>query len=486
MIRPYKNKKELIDECVEVFLALSDSALAQSRGKVVGLDGLDDDKATQAARLAWSAIQRARLFCFDPSRWTALLSASSRYTSELAGLGPEARLDRPSVNEVDDVTRHLWGLSLEEAFDVGYWENGIEGGVRVGTLVITDDGWEAARVEARRKLKPAMYVGIDRMIEVAKEARKRGNKHVGTAALAQLVQAIREADEAPEDIEKLYSAFEDYGVHWPFPDRLPFDACFFCFGRRLDLVEMPAVLHARVRAAQLAELGVSSVYMLGYLVAWEGDTPFIFTALQFGEGDGMEGVGLLRTSAVGLIKTYEDGEWLQPASLDPWILTMLVKAINDHKQIVEGHPSTLTSKMARKVASKKSKHLLPLPAPFYSVDLKDELIAPPPKKMMKTASGRSIEWSHRWDVRGHECVRIERGPMPVLPKEAEKLQKRGYRIYEGTSLGAEDAARLLKRGIRAPGPAEWIAVLSYWRDSFVKGPEEKPYVPGARVEASSS
>jgi len=42
----------------------------------------------------------------------------------------------------------------------------------------------------------------------------------------------------------------------------------------------------------------------------------------------------------------------------------------------------------------------------------------------------------------------------------------------------------LKRGVRAPAPQEWIAVLSYWRPSFVKGPEEKPYVPAARVEAS--
>jgi hypothetical protein len=117
------------------------------------------------------------------------------------------------------------------------------------------------------------------------------------------------------------------------------------------------------------------------------------------------------------------------------------------------------------------------------VDLKDEFIVAP-KKFMRTSSGRSIEWSHRWDVRGHECVRIERGQMPASPKDVENLKKRGYRIYEGMSLLADDAVRLLVRGIRVPGPGEWIAVLSYWRDSFVKGPEEKPYVPAARVEAS--
>jgi hypothetical protein len=34
-----------------------------------------------------------------------------------------------------------------------------------------------------------------------------------------------------------------------------------------------------------------------------------------------------------------------------------------------------------------------------------------------------------------------------------------------------------------PRPQEWIAVLSYWRDSFIKGDDSLPYVPAARVEA---
>jgi hypothetical protein len=68
-----------------------------------------------------------------------------------------------------------------------------------------------------------------------------------------------------------------------------------------------------------------------------------------------------------------------------------------------------------------------------------------------------------------------------LPEDAAKLKKREYKVYDGRVTDADDQARLLKRGIRGPGPDEWIAVLSYWRDAFVKGPEGKPYVPAARV-----
>jgi len=159
---------------------------------------------------------------------------------------------------------------------------------------------------------------------------------------------------------------------------------------------------------------------------------------------------------------------------DPWIVSMLIQSINDHKQIVESHPASLSSRMARKDASKRREELLPLPAPFYVVDLKDEFVSRPPSGAARRVSGRAIEWSHRWDVRGHECIRIERGAAPADPKEITKLKKRGYRVYEAGEISADDAARLMKRGVRAPGPQEWIAVLSYWRDAFVKGPESRP------------
>ena len=476
--RPYKSDKELVDECVEIHLALSDSAFEQARGRATGLDGLTQEKAVQQARLAWSAMQRARLFCFTPDRWVQLYETSDRYTTiQLAGL--EWRPNRRAVHRVADELQLdsgvMWNMGVEEAFAAGYIDRNDD-----GTSAVSEKGRQVF-FDRLKNMTPERRVGVAEMLKVAEEARRRGDKKTLAMACAQIEDVLYEED--PADAEKIMSVYEDYGVRWPFPDPLPFDSCFFCFGRRLDLVYSPTALHTRVRPNELEELGVRSVYLLGYLVAWEGDVPFIFTAMQFGDGDGLGGVDEHKVSAVGLLKTYEDSEWTQPMSLDPWIVTMLVEAVNNHKQIIKDHPATLTTRMARKRASKRHKQLLPLPAPFYMVNLKDEFIATPvkPKKM---TSGRPVEWSHRWDVRGHECVRIERGELPMNPKEIEKLRKRNYRIYEGMSLSAEDAARLLKRGIRAPGPKEWIAVLAYWRDAFMKGPEDRPYIPAARHESA--
>ena len=451
--RFYKTDKQLVDDCVDVMLRTSDSAFAQARGQSFGFDGMGATEATENARLAWLAMQRARLFCFGPERWKALYDAADQYvTDTLAGV--EDKLRKHNLSRVR--------LSAEEL---------LEG--RLKTMV--DMVLHAIADKDRLSSSPD-GLGYDAMKSVLERAVKEGRSDIAAMASAQILDVWLQLPE--DDYEKIIGAYEDYGVRWPLPEKLPFDSCFLSFGSKLVLTYSPEALHARVRPQELGTLGVRHVRLLGYLVAWEGEKSFVFTALEFEPGEGSE----LVETTVGLVKTFEDGEWLQPMSLDPWIVTMLMSAINEHK-LVTSHAASLSSRMSKKAAEKRAHHALPLPAPFYVVDLKDEFIRAPAHKM-NTSSGRPVEWSHRWDVRGHECVRIERGEMPVPAKDVAKLKKRGYRIYEGTSLEAEDAARLFTRGVRAPGPHEWIAVLSYWRDSFVKGDPSLPYVPAARVEAS--
>jgi hypothetical protein len=289
-------------------------------------------------------------------------------------------------------------------------------------------------------------------------------------------------DETPEDVERLINVYEDQGLHWPFPDPLPFDSCFFSIGRRLNLSLTPSALQTRFRQDEFERMGAPDIFLVGYLVAWEGDVPFAFTVMQFGQGDGLGGINEPNKSVMGMGVAYEGGEWLQPMSLDPWIVSMMVRAVNEHKQIIQDYAPSLANRMDRKKVSKRSKQLLPLPAPFYMVNLKDELIAAPVKKPTQLP-GRPVEWSHRWDVRGHECCRIERGELPIPEKLKASLKRREYRIHEGMAVTSEDLGRLMKRGIRAPGPREWVAVLSFWRDAAIRGPKDRPYVPAARVDA---
>jgi len=278
--------------------------------------------------------------------------------------------------------------------------------------------------------------------------------------------------ETPPDqasADKLTALYMEDGPKWPFPDRLPFDSVFFSYGCKHVLPEMYAEL--RLTRAGLAKLGNPKCRLLGQLLAWEGDTPFAWTVMGFDMPTG---------AFAGWSATYRDGEWYQPATLDPWVLTMIVDQINQHKRIIQPYAPTFANRLDRKNLSKQAKQLLPLPAPFYMVGLKDELVTPP-RRPLGGAPRAPREHSHRWDVRGHECVRIERGELPMCDKVRTQLRRRGYKIYEGMSVAGDDAMRLLKRGVRAPGPREWVAVLSYWRDAHIKGDPRLPYVPAART-----
>jgi hypothetical protein len=281
-----------------------------------------------------------------------------------------------------------------------------------------------------------------------------------------------------KDSHDLIEAYMEHGTTWPFPDPLPFDSMFICYGRRFDIAKSGLVLEGRVTQQMLEFFDHPDILLYGHLLWWEGDRKYAFTCIVPNPGPDTQ--ARVKPMTPGFIGSYDDGEWSQPTSLDPWILNMLVKSINDHKVINQAWTQTLSQRMDRKKLGKPSKTVLPLPEPFYLVPLKDELIEPPEYRSNAPAS-KLVEWSHRWDVRGHEVVRVQRGKLPLSPEDAAKLKKREYKVYDGRITDADDQARLLKRGIRGPGFDEWIAVLSYWREAFVKGPVEKPYVPAARV-----
>lgn len=279
----------------------------------------------------------------------------------------------------------------------------------------------------------------------------------------------------PVDEERTAKLLDFYASReattWAFPDPLPFDACFFCYGLSLKLGGTALASRTRLALGNLTQ----DVRLVGHLLFWEGDTPIAYQFMVIPDVDATGG-------GMAVAACYVDGEWFQPMSLDPWILGSIVAQVNEHKSIVQDYAPTLANRLDRKKASKNAKHFLPLPAPFYLVHLKDELITPQQQAQANALGpGKLTEWSHRWDVRGHECVRFAKGKLPIDPKAYAVLKKKGYRVYEGRSLSAEDAQRLMKRGERGPAPDEWVAVLSYWRDAFVKGPKDRPYVPGARI-----
>ena len=270
----------------------------------------------------------------------------------------------------------------------------------------------------------------------------------------------------------LLKVYKEVGPHLPFPNPIPFDACFLAYGQHLPLSDI--MRYARIHNTD--ELQIEKAWLFGHVLGWVGDKAYAFTAI------GLAGPRI-NGRQIGFVTTYNDGEWYQPMSLDPWVIPALIELINEHKKVVTEHPVTLGMKLDHKKQIKRNKVTVPAPKPYYTLVLRDELID---QSIKKTAVSKVVEWNHRWDVRGHESVRVMRGPLPIDPKLEQKLKKREYRVYVLAHMPGEDLERLAKRKVSPPMRDEWMAIKSYWVDPYVKGPENKPYIPAMRTMDSDS
>jgi len=286
-----------------------------------------------------------------------------------------------------------------------------------------------------------------------------------------------------EDTHKLIDVWTS-GGDLPFPEPLPFDACFFAFP---FLALGPQQWGMRMRKAEVDRLGIETIRFTGIMCAIEGETPIAFGSLGM-RGSRLDGevhaiVGIYdETKRKPVDDPLGDGNWYAPHALDPWILPAIIRYVNEHKVVVEEQAVGLSTKMDWKKARKKNRALqLPLPKPFYLLHLRDELVDESMHQREGQAPTAHRSPSHRFDVRGHEVIRVARGKLPIDTDAAHKLKERGYNIYDLGPIGTTDADRLFKRRVEPRKPDEWIAVLTYWRDAYVKGPEEKPYIPAVRI-----
>lgn len=214
-----KTDRAFVDECVKVFLACGQNIAMQSR-EVWSEE--DEAKRIQAARRAWAALQKARLFMFRPERWFTFYQHSGRFVCESGGVD---------------------------------WAKGMK-----PETVITD-----------------------------------------------------------EDMEKLRQAYQE-GAHLPYPEQLPFDAVFFCYGSECLLSS--SALTSRI-PPEISNLG--DCFLLGNLLWQEGESSFAGTFFLCDK---------LPSPDIGFHLIHEDGLWLYPESFDPWILTSLVRQVNEHRKSV--------------------------------------------------------------------------------------------------------------------------------------------------------
>ncbi len=271
----------------------------------------------------------------------------------------------------------------------------------------------------------------------------------------------------------MISIYREGSCAIPFPERLPFDSVFVSFGDGLGLTELQASM--RVRPSTLEEYNVIGVSLHGFLLFHAGDTSEAYSVVSLKTSKETSGTAFIQVFN-SADTDHADGPWSQPMSLDPWTVPMIIQAINDKKNLTMEVPG-LAAKMARKAFLKRSPGALPVPMPYYTVKLKDGFAEDCVSALPRP--GRSLEWSHRWDVRGHDCIRVQLGTLPLDSRIEKKLKKRNYRIYTET-IAQDDFEVLAKRGV-VRRPDEWVAVLTYHKEAYIKGSEKLPYVPAVRV-----
>jgi hypothetical protein len=274
---------------------------------------------------------------------------------------------------------------------------------------------------------------------------------------------------APEERDKFWRLANQVRAEMPMPAKMPFKSMYLGYGPGLsmDSPEKMGVFTCDIDTPYYPKL-------MGQLITVDG---YVFDV-----------VGHENDATIGFARTAKNG-WGDPQGGQagpfptPWMLLALVDLINDHNTfIIEKQRSKKWNQEWRKNTG-SWRHKKKVPEPYYCIKLKRSLVHEDTEKKLRAATP-VIRQSpdHRWDTRGHERVRVQRGKLPLEDKTRRRLEKRGYRIYTYNTMSAEDTTRLMKRpSIPPKKPDEWIAIRATWVDSYVNGPADAPYVPGLRL-----
>lgn len=252
----------------------------------------------------------------------------------------------------------------------------------------------------------------------------------------------------PGDLEDhVTRALDIPGMPDPF-EVLPFPAVWFGFGAGLRF---------------FAGDGVPEV-VLGIAARRTGDAWIVVDGSVTGGGD----------RPYVAIDACVDRDWEPDLVGIGWFLHGLVTAMQEGPL---PSPTRLAPSLAfrREMERQRRAGCPPVPPTYYPIGVDSAHV----RRVMDEAAKNPPVWSHRWDVEGHVRLYVERGSLPIDPALAWALGERGYTIHPG-ALPEIEAARLARRGHPPQGPNEWIALRETPVKSHIKGPAEKPYVPGLR------
>ena len=291
----------------------------------------------------------------------------------------------------------------------------------------------------------------------------------------------RETDERPSDEEGklLYKRQTAALESLPFPQKMPFDVCWFAISEGVGLSE-------HQRQTRGIKKGNAKHLLLGMLVTSSGEFHEVIITQDRRGAQGL----LMVTHRVSPemsqpwmaeLRTEKapTDRWYYPLCLAPFILHKIVDCINEHQTLIVSQRRLSTQNANRlKKGMKTPKNKKPVPPPFYTVYLKDKTI-----RETVRAYGVGVPraaYSHRFDVRGHWCSRIHRGQLPMDPAEELKLESLKYEIYKNRPLDPWVKEIMREKNLPPRQHNQWIAIKRWWKGSYVKGPEDAEYIPSTR------
>jgi len=259
------------------------------------------------------------------------------------------------------------------------------------------------------------------------------------------------------------------GVNIELPEKCPFEA--FYLGYQPPPVISPLMFTMYGLSALEQERPIKQLELIGHLIA--GPLVVSCMLIQFFNGRDMFSFAVEHKT-----------EWYQPYTLGPWVITALIDWINDHQTVIQdGSKLPVYKQTFQKIRSQLHLHR-DAPPLYYTVYMRDLVVNKSVRKTFTSRFKKTIDWSHRWEVRGHYMVRIKRGAAPLDVKLEKVLRKRKYQLFlDDAQVPFDVWQKLEARGVPPKKANEWLAVLVSFRQDFVKGPEDKPLVPSVRKSA---
>lgn len=296
--------------------------------------------------------------------------------------------------------------------------------------------------------------------------------------------------EIAEQMPHYWDSIAQEGRKVPFPDKLPFDYCYFGFHKPPIMSKQQRVTYDAVVAP--GDIVAPYAIRIGMLVSREGN---VWTLILSSDSPSLIGDYSGMKASDEVMFTFSayperiDGEWTHPLTLAPWITGALAEWVNDHKVVsVEEVPRTLGFKrMCERVNKRRYKVRRPVPPHYYAVTMKDQLLMEEDfDRRFPTRQRAVIDWRHRWLVTAHDRIRVKRGPLPMDPKLEAKLRKprpgsgNSYLIFKDSHPQSDLAKELWRRGVKPKRDDEWMAILVSRIGDYVKGPEDRPLIPSTR------